>query len=457
MAIQAVQRGFVKAVLLAGGFGSRLNAICDPKRNQYPLSKPACPVGNLRTIGFNLSAIQKLGIKEAFLATHHLPESISRIVGEGETYGFKKISYVPDSAAEALDTAGSVSKIVMENEWHESTESMVLVLSADIIHNVNLEDLVQAHIENQKKGAVATIVVNRVPWDKVDGFGTVALEGMPKREDFNDQIKFEDAVQAWFTTNQGATAKIMEFKEKAAREQCLSSLNNSSLYIFNASFFKHLFQRLTKKDRSEPLFPDLYKPGGATPFSDWGKHVFKWLTEQTVRENFPMYAYVLPEEYKNGMKSYWRDAGLGEELRLANMDVLNKKLNTGLDDKKYWTKTEWGWRGQNVYIDPRATIDPRYPSIIGDNVRVEEGVKIVHSVIGPNTIIEKGAQIYGTVIFPQHFSMTGPNIIGAGAHLIDSVFTGGIVSPNADYHGWVVYSPQGGSAIDSLFHKTEIK
>jgi len=514
----------VHTVILAGGFGTRLNSISDPARAAYPLAKSVCPVGNLRVMDFSLRALAAAGLEDWHISVYHLPETIERTIGSGRIYGKNvRTHYDKDSPTEALDTAGSVARIVKEQEWYKDPHAVVVIPSADIIHNVPLEMLIRQHIQNREQhGAVATIVVNRVPWESVDRFGTVRLEGMPQRKDYQTDDAFEEAASVWIINHQAAARKIEDFREKCPRrinleefacvenfrkllekmperkdfkkaedyeaavsgwlmknqalirriqesrselppaenifkEVCLSNLNNSSIYIVNANLFELLFEHLTRKrevgEPIEPLFPELYRSSQPVDFSDWAKHVFPWL----IANGFPMFAYVLPEAYPDGTASYWRDTGLGEELRQASMDVLDGKIDTGLSRSPFWQIEPWGWMGRNVHIDPSARLNPRYKSIIGDGVVIGKGVSITHCVIREDTNIHAGAEMHGEVIFSKPLDRVEPNIIGEGAYLKDGIFTGGAVEPHARLdEPHIHYHPKAGLAIDSLYEKTKI-
>jgi NDP-sugar pyrophosphorylase family protein len=463
----------VRSTIIAGGFGKRLNA-CDEKKSVNALAKPACPAGNLRIIEFTLRALAQAGLNDWRLAVFHLPETIQRVIKNGQQYGDNvKVEYIHDSAEEPLDTAGSIAKIVHDNGWHENEKDLIVVPSADIAHNIPLEAVISQHIRNREEhNAVATIIVNPVPWEMVKELGTAQLETMPDRRNFQGDAEFEDAVQAWFLDNQGASRMIKDFREKQPRlrnndlkdeterfkQVCVSNLNNSSLYIFNATIFKELFRFLTKKHDPDkngpirPLFPDLYANPDPIPLSDFGKQVFGWM----IRRGMPVFAYVVPERFEDGTPSYWRDAGCGEQLRQLNMDILDGKVDSGLTDAKYHTATTFGWVGKNVFIHPSAKVNEKHRTLIGDNVVIEEGASLVHSNIGANTNVRAGAEIHGSVVFPKPLDRAAANEIGRGARLIDAVFTGGEVRPGAELRRKLYYEPRDGLGVASLVEETKL-
>ena len=454
----AVNRGIVRTAFLAGGFADRLDAIADSKRNKYPMAKPACPVGNLRLIDFQLRAAHQAGLREFNFLVRHLPKSIEQIVnlsvGSG-IYPESKTRFIHEGN-EPLDTAGAVARFVVENGWDKNREDIIIVPSADIIHTQDLSVVIDAHLRNSADhGAVGTIVVNPVGWRHVDRLGTVRLEGMISREECEKgDAEFEQRLDDWVGISQGKSVRIQQFREKKPRsaathlESCLSNLNNSSIYVFSADFFRTIIPMITTK-KGDPLFSERYQPGGPTPFSDWGRHIFKWLTEQNQIDRFPLDAFVM----ESGQ--YWMDAGTGESLREGNMNVLDGKINTGLDDTKFWTKEPWGWRGRNVYIHPDVEISPYYPSIIGDNVVVEKGVKIVHCVIREGNVLREGVQTYGSVFFPKPHDKPDSNEIGARSKIVDSILLGGNLEPDSLVERQMRYSPVTGMAKGSMLGKTK--
>ncbi len=452
-AAQAIQHGRVHTAILAGGFGQRLDATTDPTRNIYAVAKPACTVGNLRIIEFTIRALRRAGISDFHLLLCVLPDTIRQVVGNGKIYGMDvNITESTQDISDPLDTASVVGNLVHNRGWEKNDGDIILVPSADIIHNNDIGAIIERHLFNRERhGACATIVPNIVPWNTVEDFGTIRLEGMPERKDFKTDNEFEDAVGAWSVNNAAASAKIIEFKEKVNRDAALSNLNNSSLYVFDAALFRQLLPMFTRDDKGAPLFPELFQPGGPIPFSDWGKHVFKWLTQEPQQSRFPIYTYVMsPLEY-------WRDARIGEEILLANMDLLKGLVDSGLKEGEgtFWNRT-WmnSWRGYNVFIHPSAKISN---SIIGDNATIGEGVELDNVVAGSNTNIGPGVILKRTVIFHQRDPKV-PTTIGRDSKIVDSLILGGSnVLPGSEFNGRMIHAPYGGVSIGSLGGKTEFK
>ncbi|MGV2794751.1 NTP transferase domain-containing protein, partial [Clostridium perfringens] len=71
----------MKALLLAGGLGTRLR----PLTEQLP--KPMALVGNRPWIEHLIVQLRDQGIREFVLALKHYPELIRRHLGDGSRYG----------------------------------------------------------------------------------------------------------------------------------------------------------------------------------------------------------------------------------------------------------------------------------------------------------------------------------------------------------------------------------
>jgi NDP-sugar pyrophosphorylase family protein len=449
-AAQAISHGRVHTAILAGGFGQRLDAATDPTRNLYAVAKPACTIGNLRIIEFTIRALRKAGISDFHLLLCFLPETIRQVVGNGKIYGSNvNVTESTQELTDPLDTASVVGNLVHNRGWAKNDNDIILVPSADIIHTNDIGAIIERHLFNRDRyGACATIVSNTVPWNTVDRFGTMRLEGMPERREYKSNLEFEDAVGAWLVHSDAASAKIVEFREKVNRDAALSNLNNSSLYVFDAVLFRQLMPMFTRDDKGAPLFPELFQPGGPAPFSDWGRHIFKWLTQDPQRSRFPVFSYIMP------FNGYWRDAGIGEELRLANMDVLKGMVDSGLKEGEgsFWQRTNYNsWRGYNAFVHSTAQVSN---SIIGDNVSIGAGAKIEQSVVGANAQVEPGVTLKGTVISHQRDPQI-PTTIGKDSQITDSLVLSGSVSPNSKFNGAMLYAPVGGVAIGSLGGKTQ--
>jgi dTDP-glucose pyrophosphorylase len=147
----------ISAVIMAGGFGTRLRPLTD----QMP--KPMLPIGDRPLLERTIERLRDSGIRRVHVTTHHLADRITKHFGDGGSLGVQ-IQYVPEE--QPLGTCGGLKLV-------EVTPGPQLVINGDILTGVNFRDLVSFH---RKAGADATVCVRRyevqVPYGVVECEGT---------------------------------------------------------------------------------------------------------------------------------------------------------------------------------------------------------------------------------------------------------------------------------------------
>jgi mannose-1-phosphate guanylyltransferase/phosphomannomutase len=134
----------MKAVLMAGGFGTRLR----PLTANVP--KPMVPVGNKPIIEYTVELLRSHGFDDLIVLLYFLPEAITDHFGDGSRWGVR-VRYVTPAAD--LGTAGAVRFAT-----HGLGEP-VLVISGDILTDFDLTEAVAFH---RRAAAEATLVLTRV-------------------------------------------------------------------------------------------------------------------------------------------------------------------------------------------------------------------------------------------------------------------------------------------------------
>ncbi|HEY8464401.1 MAG TPA: NDP-sugar synthase [Bacillota bacterium] len=175
----------MKALFLAGGFGTRLKPITDN------LPKPMVPIMGKPLLQHNIENLKKHGINEIILSTCYKPHLIRSYFGDGHQFGVK-ISYISEDTP--LGTAGAIKNA---ETFFDDT---FLVFNADIISDIDITDLIRTH---QIKGALATIAVTRV--DNPSAYGMIE----------HDEMGY-----------------ITAFKEKPQPHEGTSNLINAGVYVF---------------------------------------------------------------------------------------------------------------------------------------------------------------------------------------------------------------------------------
>lgn len=159
----------VSAVIMAGGFGTRLRPLTDDT------PKPMLSIGGTPLLERTVGRLRKHGIRNVNLTTHYLPEKIQNHFGDGSGFGVR-INYVEEEVP--LGTAGALGLLP------ESDEPL-LVMNGDILTGVDFQELVKFHREHE---AALTVGVRqyefKVPYGVVQAEQGVvrSLREKPKYE-----------------------------------------------------------------------------------------------------------------------------------------------------------------------------------------------------------------------------------------------------------------------------------
>lgn len=147
----------LSAVIMAGGFGTRLRPLTDE------VPKPMLTLGDRPLLELTIERLRDAGIRRVNLTTHYLAESISDHFGDGEAFDVE-ISYVREDRP--LGTAGGLKLLEQSNET-------LLVINGDIVTQVDFRSMLAYHREH---GADVTVGVRQyevqVPYGVVDCDGS---------------------------------------------------------------------------------------------------------------------------------------------------------------------------------------------------------------------------------------------------------------------------------------------
>ncbi|OXS56169.1 mannose-1-phosphate guanylyltransferase [Cohnella sp. CIP 111063] len=162
----------MKALLLAGGLGTRLRPLTEH------LPKPMALVGNRPWLEHLLLHYKEQGVNEFVIAVKHYRELIESYLGDGSKYGVR-IDYSVEK--ELLGTAGAIKNA------ERLLSDRFVVVNADIIHQVNLTAALRYHEEH---GGAVTICLTEVEdpshygvVEQTDGGRIVRFTEKPKKEE----------------------------------------------------------------------------------------------------------------------------------------------------------------------------------------------------------------------------------------------------------------------------------
>jgi mannose-1-phosphate guanylyltransferase / phosphomannomutase len=135
----------VKAVVMAGGEGSRLRPLTVGR------PKPMVPIVNKPVLGHILDLLKHHGFTEVIVTLQYMPTAIQDYFGDGSSLGLK-ITYTVEESP--LGTAGSVKNAAA------LLDDTFLVISGDAMTDFNLKKIIDYHCQRK---ALATLTLYHVP------------------------------------------------------------------------------------------------------------------------------------------------------------------------------------------------------------------------------------------------------------------------------------------------------
>ena len=200
----------MKAVILAGGFGTRLKEVV----KDFP--KPMAIIMGKPFLEHQIRFLKEHSITEIIIAVHHMADKIKSYFGNGSRFGVE-ITYSEEDVA--LGTAGAIKKA------KKYLDNTFIVLNGDSYSQINLNDFLDFH-KLKKSNATMSLTKSQNPFH----YGRIMTE--------------ED--------------KIIKFSEKG--DEIESNLVNSGIYIFeprildyieddkNISLEKDIFPKLAQEN-----------------------------------------------------------------------------------------------------------------------------------------------------------------------------------------------------------------
>jgi mannose-1-phosphate guanylyltransferase/phosphomannomutase len=197
----------MKAIIMAGGFGTRLRPLT------INLPKPMAPVVSRPMMEHVVALLVKQGITDITSLLYFQPEKIKEYFGDGRDFGVNMRYVLPD---EDYGTAGAVRFAVGD------PDESVLVISGDLVTDFDLGEAIEWH---QRKKADATILLTRL--ENPLAYGIV------------------------ITDHDG---RIVRFLEKPTWGEAFSDTINTGIYLLEPQAIQHI-PKATNFDFSQNLFP----------------------------------------------------------------------------------------------------------------------------------------------------------------------------------------------------------
>lgn len=132
-------------MIFAAGLGSRLK----PWTDHHP--KALAPVNGKSLLQRNIEYLQRHGIFEVIVNVHHFAQQIVEAIETHNGWGSQVT--ISDETSEVLETGGGLKKAA----WYFEGEKDLVVMNADILTDMDLTAMVDAH---HRSGALATLAVS---------------------------------------------------------------------------------------------------------------------------------------------------------------------------------------------------------------------------------------------------------------------------------------------------------
>lgn len=357
----------VKAIILAGGEGTRLAALTIKR------AKPAVPfAGKYRIIDFTLSNCVNSNIFDVLILTQYRPHSLNDHIGKGRPWDLDRTFtggvQLLQPFKGSFDTdwyAGTADAVAQNvNFVRQGRPDYVLILSGDHIYEMDYDVLIQFHREKKADLTVCTI---RVPMDEASRFGILDVD-----EDY----------------------RVRDFVEKPANPP--GNLASMGVYVFNYPILEQLLREDQTNKKSH---------------HDFGKDILPSM----VNAQLNVFAYPYG--------GYWIDVGTLDAYWEAHMDLLESPPSLNLNDRTWVIHTRSEERPP-VRINSGAVIRN---SLITDGSTICEGAVVERSVLSPGVYVGPNAVVRDSIILNDAYIEAGAvvercivdkiAVIGQGAHV----------------------------------------
>lgn len=364
----------MKAVILAGGYGTRLRPLT------YTTPKTMLPICDKPVLNWIIDSLSKRGFDEIIITTNYLEDQIKNYFGDGDEFGVKL--YYPKEK-EPLGTAGSVKNA--EKYLNEPFG----VIQADNITEISLAEALRYHKEKRGIATISLVDVEN-PWQ----FGIAELN---------------------------RKKQIKKFVEKPKPDECFSNLASTGLYVLEPEildyipentpfdFAKDLFPLLLKKGkriygyRAEGFWVDVGKPEGYMKATEWiVNQIKKYISETAEVEGKvegPVYIgenTVIKKDTKiKGPVIIENDCTIEAGAQIQPCSIVKSGVTIGSE-----TKIDKAVMYRNSKIACSAYLQE---CIVAENCEVGKNVEIGKlAVVGPNCKIEDSTTVLpGSRIWPD--------------------------------------------------------
>ncbi len=349
----------IKALILAGGFGTRLRPLsCTRPKLMFPLV-------NRPLLDWTLESLDNYGVDEVILAVNYMAEVLEKYFGRSRR-GLK-ISYSKE--VKPLGTGGAIKEAEEELIGKERGEPF-FVLNGDIISSIDYSALYKAHVNS---GAEITITLHQV--EDPSRYGVVEI-----------------------TDNK----QIIRFVEKPQLGSAPSNLINAGAYVINPSVF-NIMTKGKKFSIEREIFPRLAMSGVLNGYRCEGFWFDIGVPDDYLKANMRLLEKISRESTSieksatiNSRAKIIHPVALSEEVIIGENAIVGPYVSLGKGSYiEKGSKVENSILFNEVYIDEFSIIQGaiigersvlgKYTKIksgciLGDNVQVRDNVTLTQGV-----------------------------------------------------------------------------
>ncbi|MFA4646818.1 NDP-sugar synthase [Pyrococcus kukulkanii] len=351
----------MKAVILAGGFGTRLRPISSTR------PKPMVPVLGKPNLQYILEALEKVSeIDEVILSVHYMRGEIREFIQEKMQDYPKDIKFVNDPMP--LETGGALKNV------EDYVSDDFLVIYGDVFTNFNYSELIEAHKKN-------------------DGLITVALTKVYDPERFGVVITDEEG-------------KIIEFEEKPRKPK--TNLVDAGIYVVNKDVLKEI------PKNKEIYFEREILPKFVSQGLVYGYKMPKeyyWVDLGTPDDLFYAHQIALDELAKeNGYLILGENVEIPEDVEVQGPVYIdnNAKIGHGVKIKAYT------YIGPNTIVEEKAYIKR---SILLGNDIVKERAELKDAILGEGVVVGKNVIVKENAVVGDYAKIYD-NLVIYGAKIL---------------------------------------
>lgn len=349
----------MKALVLAGGFGTRLRPLSCTR------PKLLLPVANQPLIDWTLKGLSDYGLDTVVLAVNYMAEALVRYLGPTKF----NLGILYSREERPLGTGGPIRRA----ESFLGDGEPFMVLNGDVISDIDYSRLLEFHRE---KGGLATITLFEVP--DPSRYGAVEVDGR---------------------------GRVRRFVEKPRPGEAPSNLVNAGIYVFDPKVIEYIPEGRAVSTETE-VFPRLAEEGQLYGFESRGLWVDIGVPEDYLLAN----ALLLERENEvmlgEGVEvdpsaEVLAPSIIGEGVRVGGKSVIGP--NCAVADH---VEIGNGCRIENSIIFSGSVIGD-FTSlkgvIIGENAMLERWVKVEEeSIIGDHATICDGVTVTrGVTVCPS--------------------------------------------------------